>query len=85
MGDHPCLFSEIGIPFDMNNKYAYKTGNYVSQIGAMDANHFAIEGCGTAGFTLWVYVATVRVILSFRSPHILNIIEQSSMGRPMEW
>ena len=60
MGEHPCLFSEIGIPYDMDDKYAYKTGNYVSQIAAMDANHFALEGCGCAGFTLWVYMATVN-------------------------
>ena len=59
MGEHPCLFSEIGIPYDMDDKYAYKTGDYTSQALAMDANHFALEGCGTAGFTLWVYMATV--------------------------
>ncbi|KAE9981981.1 hypothetical protein BLS_006733 [Venturia inaequalis] len=57
MGMRPCVFSEIGIPYDMDDKYAYKTGNYSSQIAAMDANHFAIEGCGGNGFTLWVYVA----------------------------
>ena len=60
MGEHPCVFSEIGIPFDMNDKHAYKTGDYTSQILAMDANHFALESCGAAGFTLWTYVATVR-------------------------
>jgi hypothetical protein len=59
MGEHPCLFSEIGIPYDMDNKYAYKTGDYTSQTLAMDANHYALEGSGTAGFTLWTYVAAV--------------------------
>ena len=59
MGEHPCLFSEIGIPFDMDDKHAYKTGDYLSQVLAMDANHFALEGSGAAGFTLWTYVATV--------------------------
>ncbi|KAI9691207.1 MAG: hypothetical protein M1822_008827 [Bathelium mastoideum] len=58
MGKHPCLFSEIGIPYDMDDKYAYKSGDYSSQISAMDANHFALEGSGAAGFTLWVYVAS---------------------------
>lgn len=58
MGKHPCLFSEIGIPYDMDEKYAYKTGDYSSQISAMDANHFALEGSGAAGYTLWVYVAS---------------------------
>ena len=60
MGERPCIFTEIGIPFDMDEKYAYRTGDYSSQLHAMDANHFALEGSGVAGYTLWVYVATVR-------------------------
>lgn len=60
MGDHPCLFTEIGIPYDMDDKYAYKTGDYTSQTLAMDANHFALEGSGVNGFALWVYMTQVR-------------------------
>lgn len=60
MGEHPCVFTEIGIPYDMDEKHAYKTGDYTSQVAAMDANHFALEGSKVAGFTLWVYVSTVR-------------------------
>ena len=60
LGQHPCVFTEIGIPFDMDRKYAYRTGDYSSQISAMDANHFALEGSGASGFTLWTYAATVR-------------------------
>ncbi|KAG8625507.1 hypothetical protein KVT40_007258 [Elsinoe batatas] len=56
MGEHPCIFTEIGIPYDMDEKYAYKSGDYTSQTLAMDANHYALEGCGAAGHTLWVYV-----------------------------
>ena len=59
MGEHPCIFTEIGIPFDMDNKYAYRTGDYSSQISAMDANHYALEGSKASGFTLWTYAATV--------------------------
>lgn len=59
LGEHPCVFTEIGIPYDMDDKFAYKTGDYTSQSLAMDANHFAIEGSGVAGFTLWTYVLTV--------------------------
>lgn len=59
MGDHPLIFTEIGIPYDMDNKYAYKTGDYSSQTSAMDANHFALEGSGSNGFTLWVYMTQV--------------------------
>lgn len=58
MGIHPCLFTEIGIPYDMDDKKAYKTGDYGSQILAMDANHYALEGSGASGFTLWTYVGT---------------------------
>ncbi|KAL1983127.1 hypothetical protein VTN96DRAFT_457 [Rasamsonia emersonii] len=56
MGDHPLIFTEIGIPYDMDNKYAYKTGDYSSQTSAMDANHFALEGSNSNGFTLWLYM-----------------------------
>ena len=60
MGNHPCIFTEIGIPYDMDDKYAYKTGDFSSQSSAMDANHFALEGCGANGYALWLYMATVR-------------------------
>lgn len=60
-GEHPCVFTEIGIPYDMDDKYAYKTGDFSSQSSAMDANHFALEGCGANGYSLWVYMATVSV------------------------
>jgi hypothetical protein len=56
MGNHPCVFTEIGIPYDMDDKYAYKTGDYTSQALAMDANHYALEGSLANGFTLWVYM-----------------------------
>jgi hypothetical protein len=61
MGVHPCIFTEIGIPYDMDDKYAYKTGNYSSQIAALDANHFALEESQANGFALWTYVTTVSI------------------------
>ncbi|KAF3931729.1 hypothetical protein ABW19_dt0207644 [Dactylella cylindrospora] len=54
IGETPCLFSEIGIPYDMDDKYAYKTGDYTSQTRASDANHFALEGSLTS-YTWWTY------------------------------
>ncbi|KAF2096393.1 glycosyl hydrolase-like protein [Rhizodiscina lignyota] len=57
MGDLPCVFTEIGIPYDMDDKYAYKTGDYSSQTAAMDANMYAIEGSKVNGMATWVYVA----------------------------
>lgn len=62
MGVHPCIFTEIGIPYDMDDKYAYKTGNYSSQIAALDANHFALEESQANGFALWTYVTTVSIL-----------------------
>nr|KMM69515.1 cytoplasm protein [Coccidioides posadasii RMSCC 3488] len=57
MGNHPAVLTEIGIPYDMDDKHAYKTGDYSSQISAMDANHYAIEGSGMNGFSVWTYMA----------------------------
>ena len=62
MGNHPMIFTEIGIPYDMDDKYAYKTGDYSSQVRAMDANHFALEGSTSNGFTLWLYSARVSLL-----------------------
>ncbi|KAL4897733.1 glycoside hydrolase superfamily, partial [Aspergillus ambiguus] len=58
MGNHPMIFTEIGIPYDMDDKHAYTTGDYSSQVSAMDANHFALEGSTANGFTLWLYTAS---------------------------
>jgi hypothetical protein len=63
MGNHPLLFTEIGIPYDMDDKHAYKSGDYSSQTSAMDANHFALEGSTSNGFTLWVYETEVLTLL----------------------
>lgn len=87
MGNHPCVFTEIGIPYDMDNKYAYRTGDYSSQSSAMDANHFALEGCGANGYTLWVYTALVCNIFSLRGLESITLIytEQPRVGRSLEW
>ncbi|KAK4098709.1 glycoside hydrolase family 5 protein [Parathielavia hyrcaniae] len=57
IGNHPCMLTEFGIPYDMDGKYAYKTGDYSSQSAAMDANHFGVEASGLEGYTLWLYMA----------------------------
>ncbi|KAK0881787.1 hypothetical protein LTR87_004376 [Friedmanniomyces endolithicus] len=51
MGVHPCIYTEIGIPYDMDDQKAYKTGDYSSQAAAIDANHFAVEGSQAQGLT----------------------------------
>ncbi|KNB05964.1 hypothetical protein FOXG_08077 [Fusarium oxysporum f. sp. lycopersici 4287] len=57
IGKHPCVLSEFGIPYDMDDKKAYKTGDYSSQSAAMDANYFAVEGSQIEGHCLWTYCA----------------------------
>jgi hypothetical protein len=60
MGNIPTVFTETGMPMDMNAKKAYETGDYSSQVAALDAVHFGIEGSGMQGYTLWNYTGTVR-------------------------
>ncbi|SCU78981.1 LAMI_0A06832g1_1 [Lachancea mirantina] len=50
----PVFFTEIGMPFDMDNKSAYKDGVYSSQSSALDALGFALEG-NNLSFSLWCY------------------------------
>lgn len=59
MGSYPCFFTEIGIPFDLDSKKAYTNGDYSSQIGALDANFYALEGAGVH-YTMWHYSPLVR-------------------------
>ncbi|QLL32242.1 hypothetical protein HG536_0C04110 [Torulaspora globosa] len=50
----PCFFTEIGMPFDMDNKRAYKNGDFSSQISAVDALQAALEG-ENLSYSLWCY------------------------------
>ena len=63
MGKRPCVFTEFGIPYDMNDGYAYKAGDYESQIRAMDANWFGVEGTG-CGAALWNFSLQVSLLSS---------------------
>lgn len=56
IGNVPCLISEIGIPYDMDDKAAYKTGDYTSQIKALDANYSGLE-YNKLHHTFWNYTA----------------------------
>ncbi|KEZ43504.1 Glycoside hydrolase family 5 [Scedosporium apiospermum] len=57
VGNHPCVLTEFGIPYDMDEKKAYETGDYSSQSAALDANYYGVEGALMEGTFLWVYVA----------------------------
>lgn len=56
IGLYPTLFGEIGIPYDLDGKAAYLTGDYSSQLLAMDANMTALER-DLLSFTLWNYTS----------------------------
>ena len=55
IGKHPCILTEFGIPYDMDDKKAYKSGDYTSQSAALDANYFGVEGSQIEGHCLWLY------------------------------
>jgi len=61
MGTVPVVFTETGMPFDLNDKKAYEDGDYTSQTAALDAVHYGLEGSGVAGYTLWTYTCMVRI------------------------
>lgn len=50
----PCFFTEIGMPMDMDNRKAYKDGDFSSQISATDALLYALEG-ENLSYSLWCY------------------------------
>lgn len=54
--DVPCLITEIGVPYDMDDCQAYRTGDFTSQSRSMDANNHALE-YAQLSHTLWVYTA----------------------------
>lgn len=55
MGEFPTMMGEIGIPYDLDKRKAYKDGDYGSQIKAMDASLNACDGENMLNYTLWTY------------------------------
>lgn len=60
LGLVPILVGEVGLPFDINGRYAYRTGDYTKQHEILDALIAAMEKLGL-GFTLWNYNPDNRV------------------------
>jgi len=52
----PTLIGEVGIPFDMHGKQAYRTGDFSRQAQALDTTMRALED-NLVSFTLWNYTA----------------------------
>lgn len=56
MGGVPTLVGECGIPFDLNGKQAYRTGDFRRQIQALDATLQAMEE-NLLNVAVWNYTA----------------------------
>jgi len=56
MGEVPTLIGEVGIAYDLDNKKAYRTGDFSAQINAFDRTLRALEE-NLHHFTLWNYTA----------------------------
>jgi hypothetical protein len=56
LGNPPVLLGEFGIAFDMQNKRAYRTGDFHTQIRAMNRSWRALEDTLLSG-TIWNYTA----------------------------
>jgi hypothetical protein len=56
MGNMPCLLGEFGLPFDMNGKSAFKTGDYRLHEEAFDLYYDAIDKNLLHGL-IWNYSA----------------------------
>jgi hypothetical protein len=54
MGNPPMLLGEFGIPYDMNDGEAFRTGDYNAQEVALDANYRALEAT-LINSTQWNY------------------------------
>jgi len=55
-GRVPIVIGEVGIPYNLNKKAAYKTGDFSKQVTAMDDSMQALEA-NLVNFTLWNYTA----------------------------
>jgi len=56
MDNVPTLIGEVGIPYDMKGKKAYRTGDFSLQVKALDASFQALEA-NLLNCTLWNYTA----------------------------
>lgn len=55
LGEVPIVIGEIGIPFDVNHRKAFATGDYTVQSRLLDALAHAMEQTKVAGWAWWNY------------------------------
>lgn len=56
LGGVPTVIGEIGIAYDMENKKAFRTGDYTKQVRAMDRSMKVMEDT-LLNYTIWNYTA----------------------------
>jgi hypothetical protein len=56
MGNMPCLLGEFGLPFDLNGRRAYKTGDYAVHEEALSMYYDAVDA-NLLHSTIWNYTA----------------------------
>jgi hypothetical protein len=56
LGSKPTLIGEFGVPFDMNEKGAYKKGNFSDHEASLDRSFQAMES-NLLSYTLWNYTS----------------------------
>ena len=56
MGDIPCFLGEFGLPFDLDSRKAYKTGDYSLHEKALSLYYDGIDD-NLLGSTIWNYTA----------------------------
>ncbi len=56
MGGIPTVIGEFGLPFDLDHKKAYKTGDFSSHVQALDAYYAAMDE-NLLNCTIWNYTA----------------------------
>ncbi len=84
LGGVPTVIGEFGIPFDMNERKAYRTGNYRDQIAALDRSFQALDA-NLLSATLWNYTADNTHPLGDRwNEEDLSIFSRDDRRDPMD-
>lgn len=53
LGNYPSYMGEIGIPFDLDGRKSYTTGDYTEQTKALDASMNGCDGSNVMNYTMW--------------------------------
>jgi hypothetical protein len=84
LGEVPTLIGEFGIPFDMHQKRAYRTGKFNKQARALDASFQALEA-NLLHATLWNYTPdNTNLHGDLWNEEDLSIFSRDQQSNPMD-